>query len=53
MSMNSGVTIGAIAGLYWYVTHPHDFGELIDEEMLAMIGRGDRETVLGFLPVAR
>lgn len=53
VSMNSGVTIGAIAGLYWYVTHPHDFGELIDEEMLAMIGRGDRETVLGFLPVAR
>ena len=52
VSMNSGVSIGAIAGLYWYVTHPHDFGDLIDEEMLAMINRGDRETILGFLPEA-
>ena len=53
VSMNSGVSIGTIAGLYWYVTHPHDFGDLLDEEMLAMINRGDRETVLGFLPEAR
>lgn len=53
VSMNSGIPIGYIAGLYWYITHPHDFGDLIDEEMLAMINRGDRETVLGFLPEAR
>ena len=53
VSINSSIPANFIAGLYWYVTHPHDFGELIDEEMLAMIGRGDRETVLGFLPEAR
>ena len=58
VAMNASVLIiHSLRGLYWYIYHTrfHDFlddHDFIDEEMLAMIGRGDRETVLGFLPEA-
>ncbi|KAF6238947.1 hypothetical protein HO173_002819 [Letharia columbiana] len=52
VSLMSGVDADAIAGLYWFVCPARVRAELVDEEMLAMIDRGDRETVLGFLPGA-
>lgn len=51
VASNASVLMHEINGMYkdFYRTY---FREFLDEEMLTMIGRGDRETVLGFLPEA-
>lgn len=50
VSRMSGVAAGVISRLYWFIYPVRVRAELIDEEMLALIDRGDVETVLGFLP---
>ncbi|CAD6580019.1 MAG: transcription initiation factor IIB [Alectoria sarmentosa] len=50
VSRMSGVAAGVISRLYWSLYPVRVRAEFIDEEMLALIDRGDVETVLGFLP---
>lgn len=52
VSLMSGVDADVISGLYFYVYVAQVRVELIDAEMLAVIDRGDVDTVLGFLPPA-
>lgn len=49
VAINCSDTPSEIADLYLYVHR--DVCDAIDGEMLTMIGRGGRETVLGFIPV--
>lgn len=52
VSMTSGVDADVIKHLYGFVCPARVRAELFDGEMLALIERGDLETVLGFLPEA-
>ena len=51
VSMMSGVGSGIISAFYLSIFTERVRTGLLDEDMLAMINRGDRETVLGFMPV--
>ncbi len=51
VSSMSGVDSRIISALCWPVYSVRVRTELLDEDMLAMINRGDRETVLGLWPV--
>ena len=50
VSRMSGVAADVISRLYWSLHPVRVRAEFIDEEMLALIDRGDVETVLGLLP---
>lgn len=52
VSMMSGVDSGVILGIYNLVYSGRVRAEFLDHEMLAMINRGDRETVLEFMPLS-
>ena len=49
-AMMSGVDADVIKHLYRFVYHARVHAELFDEEMLALIDRGDLENVLEYLP---
>lgn len=50
VSMMCGIDAGVITGLYWFIRRALARVDLVDEDMLTLIDRGDLETVLGFLP---